>query len=151
MRFAGGDAVYSPLDNLGNVVHAADLEVSVEQLGEPMLVEMCTRNHEVLAMATIGLGEMWQVRAPFDSDIPSNCALQFETLHELRLLQIVLTIARGYTRPLHGMQVAGNHCFSTHVCVHDRTVRAPQGRLCGMCLSAPAVYSRGPFSARLTQ
>ena len=61
MRHAGRDAAYTPVDRLGNALNGAELEMSVEQMAEQMLVEICNQAHEVVAMTSVTLEEMWQV------------------------------------------------------------------------------------------
>ena len=46
---------------MGNSIHGGELEIGVEQLGEPLLVEICDRSHEVIGSASISLNDLWQV------------------------------------------------------------------------------------------
>ena len=59
---AGRDAAYTPIDALGNSINGGELEVNVEDMGEQMIVEICDQAHQVIAMSTIGLASMWEVR-----------------------------------------------------------------------------------------
>ena len=59
---AGRDAAYTPIDALGNSINGGELEVNVEDMGEQMVVEICDQAHQVIAMSTIGLAAMWEVR-----------------------------------------------------------------------------------------
>ena len=59
---AGRDAAYTPIDALGNSINGGELEVNVEDMGEQMVVEICDQAHQVVAMSTIGLAAMWEVR-----------------------------------------------------------------------------------------
>ena len=57
----GRDAAYTPIDSLGNSVNGAELEVGVEDMGEELMVEICNQNHDVIAMNSLHLSDMWEV------------------------------------------------------------------------------------------
>lgn len=58
---AGRDAAYTPIDSLGNSINGAELEVGVEEMGEELLVEICNQSHEVIAMNSLYLSDLWEV------------------------------------------------------------------------------------------
>ena len=58
---AGRDAAYTPVDSLGNSINGAELEIGVEEMGDELLVEICNQGHEVIAMNSLHLSDLYEV------------------------------------------------------------------------------------------
>lgn len=76
----GRDAAYTPVDSLGNSVNGALLEVGVEDMQEELLIEICNQNHEVIAMNSLHLSDMWEVRLLLRAACKWRCILLSKSL-----------------------------------------------------------------------
>ena len=132
----GRDAAYTPVDSLGNSVNGALLEVGVEDMGEELLVEICNQNHEVIAMNTLHLSDMWEVRRIL---IVHLCGpLIFRTLPN----ELEMQPDSGDTFYV---------CFESHTAVIPSIAIHDETRMCLFCrlpTHKPALTSPAPHGTR---